>query len=401
MNRYRSDFPIFQEIDNLHYLDTAATSQKPKVVIDSITEYYTKYNGNAGRGSHDLAIKSEELIEDARKKVAAFINARDENQVIFTKNATESLNIIAFKYFEKMLREGDEIIIPVSNHHANLVTWQEVARKTKAALKYIPVDENGDLIMDDYKKLLNQNTKLVAFSAMVNATGVINDVRAITALARSVNAATLVDVSQYIHHRRVDVEDMDADFVVFSGHKIFSAFGVGVMYGKGELLQNMPALLYGGEMIDYVEKLSTTFKDAPHRFEGGTMNAAAIHSLATSIDYIEQIGYNEFSKTIDEIYQYATSELIKIPEVDIYGLRAREKSGVIAFNVRGVHSHDTSQILNDLGVMVRSGHHCTQPLMKEMNIPSCARASFSIYNDKSDVRALVEGIHKVIDIFGV
>ncbi len=397
---YRQDFPIFQEVANLHYMDNGATSQKPKQVIDALTKYYTTINGNAGRGSHDFAIKSEIAIEETRKKVADFVGAKFDDEIVFTKNATESLNIIAFRYFAKHLKKGDEIIIPISNHHANLVTWQEVCKLTGAVLKYIPLDENTDLDMAAYKKMLSDKTKLVAFSGMVNATGVINPYEELIKLAKEVGALTLIDVAQLIHHQKVDVTKWDADFMVFSGHKIFSAFGVGVLYGKRELLAQTDALLYGGEMIEYVEKFETTFRDAPIRFEGGTMNAAAINSLGVAIDYINSIGYDKIHQHIAEIDQYAIEKLKELGNITFYGLDAKNRSGVIAFNIGDVHSHDTAHILNEYGVMVRSGHHCTQPLMAEIGAPSCCRASFSIYNEKEDIDALIEGLKKVTDIFG-
>ncbi len=399
---FRKDFPIFSEVENLHYMDNAATSQKPQVVLNSLVEYYKTINGNAGRGSHDFAIKSEEAIEETREKVAKFVGAKNKNNIVFTKNATESLNIIAFRYFANQLKKGDEVIIPISNHHANLVTWQEVCLKTGAILKYIPVDENADLDMEAYKNLLSQKTKVVAFSAMVNTTGIINPNKEIIEMAKSVGALTVMDASQYIHHKKVDVTELDCDFMVFSGHKIFSAFGVGVLYGKSDLLHKTPALLYGGEMIEYVEKFDTTYREAPIRFEGGTMNAAAIHSLGVAIDYINNIGYDKMHEHIKMIDTYAIEMMKNFGDkIEFYGLNAKERSGVIAFNVKDVHSHDTAHILNEYGVMIRSGHHCTQPLMKEMGIPSCCRASFSIYNEKEDIIALIEGLNKVMEIFGV
>ncbi len=399
---FRKDFPIFSEVENLHYMDNAATSQKPQVVLDSLMDYYKTMNGNAGRGSHDFAIKSELAIEKTREKVAKFIGTKDKDTIVFTKNATEALNIIAFRYFAKTLKEGDEIIIPISNHHANLVTWQEVCKMTGAKLRYIPIDENSDLDMKAYKELLSEKTKVVAFSAMVNTTGVINPNKELIEMAKSVGAKTVMDVAQYIHHKKVEVEEYDCDFVSFSGHKIFSAFGVGVMYGKSELLQDTPALLYGGEMIEYVEQQSSTFREAPIRYEGGTMNAAAIHSLGAAIDYINEIGYDKIHEHIKMIEEYAREEMkVFGDKIEFYAQNAKERSGVIAFNVKDVHSHDTSHILNEYGVMLRSGHHCTQPLMKEMGVPSCCRASFSIYNEKEDIDALVEGLKKVIEIFGV
>ncbi len=396
---YRNDFPIFENNDKIHYLDNAATSQKPKVVLDALIHYYSNTNGNAGRGSHDLAIKSEILIEEARKKVKDFIGAKSEEEIVFTKNASEALNIIAFRYFAEKLEKDDEILIPVSNHHANLVTWQEVSKITGAKLKYISVNENCEINLDEYKSLLSEKTKLVAFSGMVNATGVINPYKEMIDLAKQVGAKTVLDAAQLIHHEKLEVEKIDCDFLAFSGHKIFSAFGVGVLYGKNELLKETKALLYGGEMIEYVEKEISTYRENPTRFEGGTMNGAAIHSLAIAIDYINNIGYNKIKEHIHKIDAYALDKLSKIEGIKLYANKAEKRSGVIAFNVDEIHSHDTSHILNEYGVMVRSGHHCTQPLMKEMGIASCCRASFSIYNNEEDIDKLVEAIYKVKEIF--
>lgn len=397
--KYRQDFPIFSEVEKLHYMDNAATSQKPKIVLDSLVNYYKNINGNAGRGSHNFAIESGLAIEATRKKVADFVGTKEKNQIIFTKNATESLNIIAFKYFATHLKKGDEIIIGISNHHANLVTWQEVCKITGAVLKYIPIDENTDLDMEAYKNMLSEKTKLVAFSGMVNATGVVNPYEELIKLAKSVGALTVLDAAQLIHHKKLEVEKWDCDFMVFSGHKIFSSFGVGVLYGKDKFLKETSPLLYGGEMIEYVEKFSATYKDTPLKFEGGTMNAAAIQSLGTAIDYINSIGYDKIQEHINEIDKYAVEKLKEIKEITFYGLNAKDRSGVIAFNVGDIHSHDTSHILNEYGVMVRSGHHCTQPLMAEISAPSCCRVSFSIYNEKEDIDALIIGLKKVIEIF--
>lgn len=395
---YRADFPIFRQ-DKFHYMDSAASSQKPISVIDGIKDYYCNYNGNAGRGSHDLAIKSEELIEDARIAVQRFIGAANANEIVFTKNATESLNIIAFAYAMNFLKEGDEILIPVSNHHANLVTWQQVALKTRAKLVYIEIDENGDIDMDDFKNKLSENTKILAFSYVVNTTGVVNPAKELIGMAKSVGAITVLDAAQSICHLRHDVKDLGAEFMVFSGHKMFSGFGVGVLYAKEGLLKNAPALLFGGEMIEFVERLDSTFRESPHRYEGGTMNAAAIHSLKLAIDYIESIGIDEIRAHTDSLAEKTRAMLRDLKYVDVYNEGSRQKSGIVAFNVRGVHSHDTAYVLNDYGVHVRSGNHCTQPLMKSMGVQSSVRSSFQIYNDETDILALKEGLERVIDIF--
>ncbi len=398
-SEYKKDFPLISGNPKIHYLDSAATAQRPKVVIDAIKEYFESINGNAGRGSHSLAIASSGLVEESRKKVADFISAKNPEDIVFTKNCTEALNIIAYSYALNTLKKDDEILIGVSNHHANLVPWQFVAKHLGAKIKYIYLDKAGILDLDDFKAKLSNKTKIVAVSAVVNTFGIINPVKEIVDLAHKAGAVAIVDGAQSVTHFKQDVSDLDCDFFVFSGHKIFSDFGVGVLYAKSELLKDMPPFLYGGDMINFVTEDSAEFKDAPHKFEGGTINASAIASLKTAIEYIESIGYENIESYISEIDAYALSRLKELDFVECYCTDTKSRVGIIAFNVKDVHSHDTAHILNEYGVMVRSGHHCTQPLMQYLDIHSCCRASFSIFNTKEDIDEMIIALKKVHSIF--
>ena len=292
---YKKDFPIFQNIIN-HYLDTAATSQKPKIVLDKIMEYYEKYNGNPGRGSHALSMEAAGLLSDAREKVRNFINAEKAEEVIFTKNTTESINLIAYSYGLEFINEGDEIILGISNHHANIVPWQFVAKKKNAGIKFVYLDDNGQFDINDFKNKLSEKTKIVAVSAVVNVTGVIQPVEEIVKIAHEYGALAVIDAAQSILHYRHDVQKMDADFLVFSGHKLFSPMGIGVLYGKKELLDKMPPFLYGGDMIEFVTEESSTFAPLPNKFEGGTQNVEGAFTLKAAIEYIEHIGYDKISE---------------------------------------------------------------------------------------------------------
>lgn len=399
VNKYLQDFPLIQNNPNIHYLDSAATAQRPACVLKAVDEYFKKSNGNAGRGSHDLAIASSTLVEETRKNLANFLNVKDSDSLVFTKNCTEALNIISYSYGLNNLKPGDEILIGVSNHHANLVNWQFVAEKTGAEIKYIYLDSEGLLDLNDFSSKLSKHTKIVAVSSVVNTTGVINPIKEIIKATHDVGAITIIDGSQAITHFEQDLPQLDCDFYVFSGHKIFSIFGVGVLYGKKELLNSMPPFLYGGDMINFVTEEKSEFKDSPHKFEGGTLDTAAIVSLNSAIKYIESLGYTEIEKTIKELDSYALEKLKAYSFVETYFTKTENRVGIIAFNVKNVHSHDTAYILNEYGVMVRSGHHCTQPLMNYIKVPSCCRASFSIFNTKEDVDVMLTALKKVNAVF--
>ena len=397
---YKKKFPIFIEHD-VHYLDTAATSQKPQEVIDSIVEYYENYNGNPGRGSHALSIESSGIVNSSRITVKDFINAREKEEVIFTKNTTEAINLLAYSYGLEFINEGDEIILGISNHHANIVPWQFVASKKKAKLKYVHLDKNGQFDLDDFQYKLTEKTKIVAVSAVVNVTGVIQPIKEIIEHAHLKGALVLIDAAQSVLHFGHDVQELDADFLVFSGHKIFAPMGVGVLYGKRKLLEGIPPFLYGGDMIEFVTEQESTYAPIPNKFEGGTPNVEAIYGLQKAIEFINKIGYDAINKIERELDLQALFEIGKLGFVELYHADNIDRVGVIAFNVKGVHSHDVAFILDSYGVAVRSGHHCAQPLMNYLNVPSCCRASFSIYNTHEDIYKLIEALKKVKEVFGI
>lgn len=397
---YRNFFPIYNKKPDIHYLDSAATTQKPEAVINALNEYYTTINGNAGRGSHTFAIESELAIEKTRAAVKKFTNCTSDYEVVFTKNATESLNIIASCFAQNYLAKDDEIILSINNHHANIVPWQIVAQKVDARLRYAGFNFDGSFNFQEYIQCFSPRTKLVCFSGVVNADGIINPSQEIIDYAHKKNALVVLDAAQSIAHTRQNIESLNPDFLVFSGHKLFSAFGVGVLIAKKEHLAQMPAFLYGGEMIDSVDLEKSTFKNAPQRFEGGTQDSAAIYSLHAAIDFVEKIGYENTEAHIKKISDYALEKLKINNNIELYHTEAKQRTGIIAFNVKKVHSHDTAYILNEKNVMVRSGHHCTMPFMTKMQLNSNCRASFQIYNEQDDVDALIDGLEKVIKIFG-
>lgn len=397
---YRKEFPIFENGEK-HYLDTAATSQKPKKVLDKVVQYYERYNGNPGRGSHELSMKASEIMDSARETVRQFINAEKTEEIIFTKSTTESINLIAYSYGMEFINEGDEILLGISNHHANIVPWQFVAKKKKAKIKYVELDDDGQFDLNDYKYKLSAKTKIVAVSGVVNVTGVIQPVKQIIEAAHRKNVPVLIDAAQSIVHFKHDVQKLDADFLVFSGHKLFALMGIGVMYGKKELLDKMPPFLYGGDMIEFVTEQESTFAPLPNKFEGGTQNVGGAVGLKEAIDFIQAIGYDKIDKIEKELDMKALFEIKRLDFVETYCTENVERTGIIAFNVKGVHSHDVAFILDSYHVGVRSGHHCAQPLMNYIGIPSCCRASFGIYNNDEDIAKLIEGLKKVKEVFGI
>ena len=395
---YKQYFPLLQN-RNIHYLDTAATAQRPQAVLDGVQAYYARSNGNAGRGSHTLAIESSALIEAARTEISNFIGADSSGEVIFTKNATESLNIIAYCYGLEQLHAGDEIVISIANHHANLIPWQFVARKTGAALRYVYLDENGNFDMEGFEALLGSRTKIVAVTAAVNTTGVVFPVQDIIAAAHKHGAVAVIDAAQSIAHFQHDVAAWDCDFLAFSGHKLYAEFGAGVLYAKRTLIDNMPPFLYGGSMIDFVGEQTSEFKAGGAKYEGGTLDAAAIHSIKLSLDFLKNLGLDSVHTYVEGLHQKLIAALQELDFVDMYYTHAQRRVPTVAFNVKDVHSHDTSYILDEQGVMVRSGHHCTQPLMQYMGINSCCRASLGIYNTQKDIDALAAALKKVYEVF--
>lgn len=397
---YKNEFLIFKNREN-YYLDTAATSQKPKIVIEKMREYYEKYNGNPGRGSHTLSVEASGLLEESRKTVQKFLNAKKKEEIIFTKNTTESINLIAYSYGMEFLKDGDEIILGISNHHANIVPWQFVAKKKNITLKYVYLDEKGQFDLEDFKNKLSNKTKIVSISAVVNVTGVIQPIKEIIDLAHKKGAITVVDAAQSILHFRHNVQELNADFLVFSGHKIFAPMGIGVLYGKKEILDKMPPFLYGGDMIEFVTEQESTFAPLPNKFEGGTNNVAGAVGLKAAIEFLEEIGYEKIDEIENELSNKMLKEMEKLGGIQTYCTKNVDKVGVIAFNVKGVHSHDVAFILDSFNVAIRSGHHCAQPLMNYLGVPSCCRISFSIYNTEKDIEKIIEGLKKVKEIFGV
>lgn len=397
---YKNEFLIFKNREN-YYLDTAATSQKPKIVIEKMREYYEKYNGNPGRGSHTLSVEASGLLDEARKTVQKFVNTKKREEIIFTKNTTESINLIAYSYGMEFLKDGDEIILGISNHHANIVPWQFVAKKKNITLKYVYLDEKGQFDLEDFKNKLSNKTKIVSISAVVNVTGVIQPIEKIINMAHEKGAIAIIDAAQSILHFRHDVQKLNADFLVFSGHKIFAPMGIGVLYGKKEILDKMPPFLYGGDMIEFVIEQESTFAPLPNKFEGGTNNVAGAVGLKAAIEFLEEIGYEKIDEIENELSNKILKEMEKLGGIETYCTKNVDKVGVIAFNVKGVHSHDVAFILDSFNVAVRSGHHCAQPLMNYLGVPSCCRVSFSIYNTEKDIEKVIEGLKKVKEIFGV
>ena len=396
---YKKDFPILLE-NNIAYLDSGATTQKPREVIDAVDRYYKTQNANPHRGAYSLSIEATQVYEQTREKVAKFINSQSSSQIIFTKNASESLNLIAYSYGLDNLKKDDEIVLSIMEHHSNLVPWQYVAKKTGSKLKYMYINDNFELSDEEIKSKITDKTKIVGITHVSNVTGTINNVEEIIKYAHSKGAIVVLDASQSIPHMKIDVQKLDADFVVFSGHKMLSPLGIGVLYGKKELLENMTPFLMGGDMIEYVYEQETTYAPLPSKFEAGTQNVGGVVGLGAAIDYIEKVGYDNIERIEKELVKYAKEELEKLKYVKLY-MTSNENnhSAVISFNIIGVHPHDVASILDSQGVCVRSGNHCAQPLLRYLGIDSTCRASFYLYNTKEDVDRLVEAIKKAYKMF--
>lgn len=393
----RKDFPILEEKvggKKLVYFDNAATTQKPKQVIEAITDYYSAYNANIHRGIHHLAEKATAAFEDTRKTVKTFLNAASAEEVIFTYGTTDSINLVANTYGRKFIGKDDEIIITTLEHHSNIVPWQMLCEEKGAILKVIPINEEGELLMDEFKKLLSDKTKLVSVVHVSNALGTINPIKTIIDEAHKVGAKVLIDGAQASSHIEIDVQDLDVDFYALSAHKLFGPTGVGILYGKKDLLLAMPPYRGGGEMIKEVTFEKTTYADLPYKFEAGTPNIADVMAFKFAIDYINTIGKENIAEHENQLLQYATEKLEEIPGLKIVG-KAKEKVSVISFVLENIHPQDIGIILDQQGIAIRTGHHCTQPLMQRFNIPGTARASFSVYNTFDEVDALVAGIKKV------
>ena len=395
----KKDFPLLLKRD-IAYLDSGATSQRPIQVIKAIEEFYEKENANPHRGSYELSVEATEEYENTRAKIAKFINAKHTEEVIFTKNATESLNLIAYSYGMDNLKKDDEVVISIMEHHSNLVPWQKITKATGSKLKYMYINKNFEISDEEIENKITDKTKIVGITHVSNVLGTINNVKKIIECAHKKGAIVVVDASQSIPHMKIDVQDLDADFLVFSGHKMLAPLGVGVLYGKNEILDKMTPFLMGGEMIEYVYEQETTFAPLPYKFEAGTQNVEGVVGLGAAIDYIEKIGYNQIQELEDEIVSYAKQELSKLDYLTLYITpNSKNHSSVISFNIKGVHPHDVASILDSEGVCIRSGNHCAQPLMRFLDIDSTCRASFYFYNTKEDVDRLVHALNKTYEMF--
>ena len=395
----RKDFPIFDG-DKIAYLDSGATTQRPKQVLEAVDNFYKTANANPHRGAYDLSIKATDIYENARVKVSEFINSPKPEQIIFTKNCSESLNLIAYSYGLNELKKDDKIVISIMEHHSNLVPWQFVSKKCGCSLEYMYVNDDGELTDEEIESKIVPGVKLVGITQTSNVLGTINDVKKITKRAHEVGAIVVVDGAQSVPHMKVDVQDIDCDFLVFSGHKMLSPLGIGVLYGKKELLNKMDPFLFGGDMIEYVYEQETTFAELPAKFEAGTQNVGGAVGLSEAIDYINYIGMDTIADIEKELTNYLFDKLSKLEFVTIYGPRNLEhKAGVISFNINGVHPHDVASVLDSIGVCVRSGNHCAQPLLRKMDIDSTVRASLYMYNTKEDIDKLVIGLNKTYDMF--
>ena len=402
-DKYRAEFPLLAEKMNglpIAYLDNGATTQKPETVIEAITEYYRRQNANPHRGAYALSVTATDVYENCRERVAKFLNAKRSREIIFTKNATEALNLVAYSYGLSVLKPGDEILISVAEHHSNLVPWQMVAARTGAKLNYIYLEDDGNLSEKDIQEKITEKTKIVAVTQVSNVLGLINDVKAIGEKAHAVGAVILVDGSQSVPHIAVDVQALDCDFLAFSGHKLLSPMGIGVLYGKEKLLNEMPPFLMGGDMIEYVTEQHTDYAELPAKFEAGTQNVGGAAGLTAAIDYLEKVGFEYITAREKELIDYALPKLKELDFIELYGCDSQRdnKTGLITFNVKEVHPHDVSTILDAEGVAIRAGHHCAQPLMIYLGQNATCRASFYFYNTKEDVDRFVAGLKKVREV---
>ena len=395
----KKDFPLLENRD-IAYLDSGATTQKPKEVIEAIKKYYENSNANPHRGAYSLSIEATEQYENTRTKIAEFINAKHREEIIFSKNATESLNLIAYSYGMDNLKKDDEVVISIMEHHSNLVPWQKVTKATGSKLNYMYINENYEISDEEIESKITDKTKIVGITHVSNVLGTINNVKKIIKYAHKKGAIVIVDASQSIPHMKIDVQDLDADFLVFSGHKMLAPLGIGVLYGKREILNNMTPFLMGGDMIEYVYEQETTFAPLPNKFEAGTQNVEGVIGLGAAIDYIQKIGYDKIQEKENEIISYARQELAKLDYLTLYLTpNVQNHSSVISFNIKGVHPHDVASILDSENVCVRSGNHCAQPLMRFLGIDSTCRASFYFYNSKEDVDRLVFALNKAYKMF--
>ena len=398
----RGDFPILKQSVHgkpLVYLDNAATSQKPQVVIDATTHYYSTDNSNIHRGVHLLSERATQSYEEARVKVQLFINAAESKEIIFTRGTTEAINLVANSYGRANVQAGDEVLITAMEHHSNIVPWQILCDEKNARLRVAPINDDGELILEEFEKLLNEKTKLVSVVHISNALGTVNPIRAIAEIAHRQDVPVMVDGAQAAPHVKLDVQELDCDFYAFSGHKVYGPTGIGVLYGKAGILDAMPPFQGGGDMIASVTFEKTTYNTLPYKFEAGTPNIAGTIGLGAAIDYVNQIGIERIGRYEHELLEYGTEALSQIPGLLLIGT-AKEKAGVLSFVLQGIHPHDVGTILDREGIAIRTGHHCAMPLMARFGIPATARASLAFYNTRDEIDTLVAGIHKVKEVFG-
>lgn len=398
VNKIRSDFPVFED-KSLVYLDSAATTQKPHQVIDAISEFYSHSYANVHRGIYNLSMKATEAYHEARIKIQKFINAKDWQSVVLTKGTTESINLVAYSWGLHNLKNNDEILITEMEHHSNIVPWQLISKQTGAVLKYIPINNNGTLDLENLDSLVTNKTKIVSIIHQSNVFGTINQIKKIIDAAHKVDAITLIDAAQSVPHDVIDVQNLDCDFLAFSGHKMLGPTGIGVLYGKLEHLEKMEPFLGGGDMINSVTMEESTWNDVPFKFEAGTPNIAQAIGLGAAIDYINEIGIDGLESYLQELKDYALEQLKSVDEIEIYGHQIGDSGSVISFNLDDVHPHDLAQFLDQDNIAVRAGHHCAQPIMDKLGVSSTIRASFYIYNTKEDVDKLCASLRKTASFF--
>ncbi len=401
VEKIRKDFPILNEQVHgkpLVYLDNAATAQKPKQVIESLDTYYRETNSNIHRGVHTLSEKATAIYEKARSKVKEFINADSTKEIVFVRGATEGINLVAQSFGRNTLKAGDEIIITELEHHSNIVPWQILSEQTGAKLNYIPINDAGELILEEYEKLLSDKTRIVAVGHISNALGTINPIKTIIDKAHAVGAKVIVDGAQAVPHTRVDVKELGCDFYVFSGHKLFGPTGIGVLYGKEALLESMPPYQGGGDMIQMVTMEKSTYNALPYKFEAGTPHIAGVIGLGAAIDYVNELGLESAAQYEIELLDYANEQASQVTGLNFVGT-AKNKTSILSFTLDGIHPHDIGTILDGEGVAIRAGHHCAMPVMERFNIPATARASFAFYNTRQEVDALIQAIYKCQKVF--
>jgi cysteine desulfurase / selenocysteine lyase len=400
--RVREDFPILKQKVHgkpLVYFDNGATSQKPQAVIDAVERYYREENSNIHRGVHHLSERATEVYEAAREKVRGFVNARSTDEIIFVRGTTEAINLAAQSYGRSFLKSGDEIVVSAMEHHSNIVPWQMLCEQIGARLRVIPINHDGEIVMEEYRRLLNEKTKFVSVTHVSNALGTVVPVKELIALAHEQGVPVLLDGAQAAPHLKIDVQDLDCDFYAFSGHKVFGPTGVGVLYGRAELLEKMPPYQGGGDMISLVTFEKTHYNVLPYKFEAGTPHIAGGIGLGAAIDYLQKFDWEQVAAHEHELLSYGTDALSRIDAVKIIGT-AREKAGVVSFVVDHVHAHDVGTILDQEGVAIRAGHHCAMPVMQRFGVPATARASFALYNTVEEIDAMIRAVHRVVKVFG-